>query len=105
MTQSPTITIEGTFFCLAIPGPERGVHHVRFPISRAKEMARWLSARQHAQSRNELTIGTTASPTQQMVDEWLRADAQRQAEERDARLAAMAEEAGISAEEIDALQF
>lgn len=98
----PTISSDGEFFFLDIPGPEgRGKHTVKFPITAARELSRFLLARQRDSER--ATIGRNSAPTQQMVDLWLKADNQRKIEEAAKKQEELAKSLNVTVDELSTL--
>lgn len=97
----PSIEVAGDHFILAIPNPGGAVHHVKFPIDRARSMASFLSSRQRAVGPQP--IGTDAAPIQYMVDAWLLEDRQRTEMAAEAARQKLMDDLGISAEAVDNL--
>lgn len=106
MTPSfPTISSDGTDFILRIPSDNGGTSYpLRFPISRAEDMSRWLCERQQA-SAAASRIGTRPSPTQEQVNAWLAADNLRKKKKAEEDLAALAADFGLSVEEFKGLDL
>lgn len=99
----PTIESDGTDFILAVPSDNGGgVYHLRFPITRAADMSRWLCERQLS-AREHSRIGNVASPTQAMVNEWLKADDLRKKEEAEREVERMAGDLGLTQEELEGI--
>ena len=109
MPKDPRISIDGQHFVLFIESEEPGVssgHSVRFPISRAMDMYRWLALRAETKvhSEHRARIGTLHSPTEGMIEAFLKAGGSIDDEEsRRARKAAQeAEAAAQRAAELEA---
>jgi hypothetical protein len=78
MMSAITIKLEGDTFVLSIPGVEAaGSHEVRIPTYAPELLIRVLSNQANASATYQRKIGFDASPTQYMVEGWLRANEAR----------------------------